>query len=104
MTVTGTDSEGDTTESGYALVSSIDTVIERDKPDSSLIENSVSSMWKLMEHREVIASIWSEYIRLLSNDFRKVGELVLSKSIQSIQPGRVASDIVVYPRMDLDYS
>lgn len=84
-----------------AIVVSDPFKLQRLKPNADFIGESVSSFWKLLENKSAVKSMWQEYLKLLSGDYKKLGELVLSKSIRNIQPGRYSSNILIDTEVDL---
>ena len=88
-------------EKAYVAVGASNISLTREKPSSDLIQMSTSSFVSLINNREVIHSLWSEYIKLLAGDYRKLAELVLSKSIDNIQPGRITSNYLVNTQLDI---
>ena len=89
------------TATSFLFVTSVDRPLDRTKPSSEFIGNNISDFWRFIEGREAISSLWSEYISVIANDYRKVGELVLSKAINSIQSGRVQSNVSVHTDVSL---
>lgn len=90
------------TATGTVLVTSLDSLVRRDRPSAGFVGSALSSFWSLLENKEAIESLWGEYLKLLSNDFRKVGEAVLSKSIEQIQTGKHASNLIIKPHLDIE--
>lgn len=95
------DSGAVATKTAYVAVGASNVSLTREKPSSDLIQMATSSFVSLINNKEVIYSLWSEYIKLLSGDYRKLAEIVLSKSIDNIQPGRITSNYLVNTQVDI---
>ena len=102
VNATATNGSGaEVTKSAYVAVTSSNTKLRREKLNTHYIGESVGSFWKLINNKEVIESLWQEYAKCLSGDYRKAAEVVLSKSIDTIQPGREIYNYILNTELDV---
>ena len=88
-------------KSAYIMVTSSSIPLSRPEYDASYIGDSIGSFWSILSNKEVLKSLWAEYVKALSGDYRKAAEVVLSKSIDTIQPGRTVSNYIIKPELDV---
>jgi hypothetical protein len=96
-------------ESGLTTVSVDVTAILapyalRTTPDGSFMFKLLSSMYRLVENREVFATIWSGYMQTVGSDFLRMFQVDYAKSISTIQNLFQRRWISYSPRLDLDHS
>lgn len=74
----------------------------RTTPDGSIMFRVLSGFWRLVENREVFATVWSGYMQAVATDLLRLFQVDYAKSISTIQPLFQRRWISYEPRLDLD--
>lgn len=102
VTVTATSTSGATaTKTVRLLVISDVTYMLREKEHVDIIGDTIGDFWKFIDNKEVFATMWDEYAKCVSADYRYLADTFLSRSISTINSGKVVTDTVVSTEYDI---
>ena len=95
VTVVATSASGVTaTKTSRLLVVSDTAYLLRQKEKFDIIGDSIGDFWKYIDNNQVFKSLWEEYAKCISADYRYLSDTYLSNSISTIREGKIVTDTV----------